>query len=144
MKPKNKANTEAKATSYKIRGGKLIRRTEKEQAELDQLKAERDGNPEEGNVGSGTARIKEEFIMIAESQALKLRQTGSFGCAMIFLILLYQKFRHRGKPFLMPIEPLVEDGFSRTTQWRAIVRLEKVGLISVKRKRRQPPSITVL
>lgn len=144
MKAKNKANTEAKVTSYKIGGGELIRRTEKEQVELDQLKAERYGNPEEGSAGSGAAKIKGKFIMIAELQVLKLRQTGSFGCAMIFLILLYQKFRHRGKAFLMPIEPLVEDGFSRTTQWRAIVRLEKVGLISVKRRRRHPPSITVL
>jgi hypothetical protein len=144
MKAKSKAKTETNVTSYKIRGGKLIRRTEKEQAELDQLKAERYGSPEEGSAGIGGVRMKEKFIMIAESQALKLRQIGSFGCAMIFLILLYQKFCHRGKPFLMPIEPLVEEGFSRTTQWRAIARLEKHGLISVKRRHRQPPSITVL
>ena len=139
-----KAKTETKVTSYKIRGGRLIRRTEEEQAELDQLRAEHCGNPEERSAGSGAVRMKEKFIMIAESQALKLRQTESFGCVMIFLILQYQKFRHRGKPFLMPIEPLVEDGFSRTTQWRAIVRLEKIGLISVERRHRQRPSITVL
>ena len=71
MKAKNKANTEAKVTSYKIGGGELIRRTEKEQVELDQLKAERYGNPEEGSAGSGAARIKREIhhdCRIASSQ----------------------------------------------------------------------------
>ena len=51
------------------------------------------------------------------------------------MVMLYENFRHRGKPFILPADKLAtHGGFSRRTQHRALLQLEACGLISVKRK----------
>jgi hypothetical protein len=131
-------------TNSKFRNGKIIRRTEQEQVELDRLKAE--CGILEGDAGKPKlVKTKEpRFIQTTIPQFLKLRQTESFACVMIYPVLQYQWWCRGDKSFVLPTEFLLRDGFSRITQRRALIQLETVGLISVERKHRNLPRITVL
>ena len=104
-------------TGYKIRGGKPIRRTEEEQAELDQLKLERSKSESEAE-GSKATGAEGNFIMITDVQLLKL-QLKSSPEPDDLPNPAKSEFRHRGNSFLMPTEPLLKEGFSRRHTGRA-------------------------
>src|SRR5664279_5327431 len=106
--------------SYKIRDGKLVRRTAAEQAVIDQRKAVYFG--QQGVVHPKSNKTKGSFAIVTGVQADRLMRLKSHACDMIFLILSYQNFRHRGKSFTMPTEQLAEDGFSRRTQGWALTQ----------------------
>ena len=64
---------------------------------------------------------------------------------LIFMVMLHENFRHRGKPFILPADKLAaHGGFNPRTQRRALLQLEACGLISVRRKNRKSPEIAVL
>ena len=131
--------------SKKIVNGKFVERTAEEEAELQRL---RDSKAEQyANVGKPTSKkpkSKEAFAKITASQFEKLMRIESSASVKIFIVLAYQSFKHWDKPFQLSTDNLAKNGFSRTTQWRALTQLEKVGLISVERRHRGPPIITVL
>jgi len=62
----------------------------------------------------------------------------------MFIALIYQSFKQWDKPFQISTDSFAKNGFSPATQRRALTQLEKVGLISVGRKHRDQPTITVL
>ena len=130
--------------SKKNRNGKFVERTAEEQAELDRLKAEYYANVSTRNSKSKRPKSKEHFAKITDSQFEKLMRIESSASVKIFIVLAYQSFKHWDKPFQLSTDNFAKNGFSRTTQWRALTQLEKVSLISVERRHRGPPIITVL
>jgi hypothetical protein len=121
--------------SYKIRGGKLVDRTPEERADLDRQKAKFYGNPRETN---------EPFVKLTTSQLEQLFRLKSPSSVCIFMVILHENFRHRGKPFIFPAGKLAaQGGFSPRTQRRALLQLEACGLILIRRKNRELPVITI-
>jgi hypothetical protein len=130
--------------SKKIQNGKFVERTAEDESRFQRLKAEYYGKVG-GPSNSKPKRSKEAFAKITASQFEKLMHIKSGVSARLFIALTYQAFKHWGKPFQMLPDNFVKNGFSLTTQWRALTELEKVGLISVERRpRQQPPIVTVL
>jgi hypothetical protein len=129
--------------SKKIVNGKFVTRTAEEEVEFQRLKAEYYTNANVTN--PKPKRSKEAFTKITASQFEKLMLIKSNASVKLFIVLTYQAFKHWGKPFQMSVEDFAKNGFHRTTQWRALAQLERVGLISVDWKPRSgPPVITVL
>jgi hypothetical protein len=124
-----------KTTSYKFVGGKLVARTALEHAKLVELrKAASSKKP------GKAARSKKPFIMISRTQQEKLDALGSAPCMRLFMALLWEDFRHRGRAFPLLTGKVLDPQAQR----RALSRLEAGGLISVQRRRPKPPLITVL
>ncbi len=131
--------------SKKIRNGKFVERTAEEEIEFQRLKVEY-----YANVEKTTPKFKRRPKIEGNFVPLKLEQIDRWNNASklsketgIFFILLYENYL-RNAPFRLPADKLIKGGFSRTTQKRVLAKLEKAGLISVLRRHKGPPTITVL
>jgi hypothetical protein len=129
--------------SKKIKNGKFVERTPEEQAELDRLKAEYYANGGASKKPKKT-KITGAFAPVTDAQFEKLMPIKSCASVKLFIVLVYQAFKHWRKPFQMLPDNFAKNGFSRATQKRALVQLEVAGLILVERRHRGPPVITVL
>ena len=91
------------------------------------------------------SKSTEPFVKLTVSQLNKLFGLRSPASVFIFLVMLHENFRHRGKPFILPADKLAaRGGFNPRTQRRALLQLEACGLISVRRGNRKSPEIAVL
>jgi hypothetical protein len=122
-------------TSYKFVGGKLVARTAEEHAKL--LELRKAASP---NKPGRAARSKGSFIMISQAQQERLDALGLSPCMRLFMALLWEDFRHRGRAFPLLTGKVLDPQAQR----RALSRLEAGGLISVQRRPPKPPLITVL
>jgi hypothetical protein len=59
----------------------------------------------------------------------------------VALYLLYLHWKDGGKPIKFATSTLRSDGVSRQSKWRALVDLERRGLISIERRRRLAPLV---
>jgi hypothetical protein len=123
------------ATSYKFVDGKLVARTAEEHAKLVELR-----KAASHNKPAKAARSKESFIMISQTQQERLDALGLSPCIRLFMVLLWERFRHRGRTFHLPTGKVL----NAQAQRRALSQLEAGGLISVQRRPPKPPLITVL
>jgi hypothetical protein len=128
-----------KTTSYKFVGGKLVARTAEELTRLKQLKAE------QAKCAKGRMpRSTERFAIVTLSQAEKLIMLEHV-CWPLFTILLFENFRQRGQPFILPTRQLnTVQGLRPTNLRQALIQLETCGLISITRNPPKPPLIAVL
>jgi hypothetical protein len=62
----------------------------------------------------------------------------------VAFVILYLNWKARGTPIKLSNSMLLMDGVSRRSKWRALEHLEQVGLISVERRVRKSPIVTVL
>jgi hypothetical protein len=89
---------------------------------------------------------REQFVKLPmwwhERLANSPTATGSIILVAIYIAHLH--WRHYGKPFKLPNGMLKYDGISRHTKWRALNVLERLGLITVERRRRKSPIIHAL
>ena len=60
------------------------------------------------------------------------------------LRLLYLHWKGDGKPIKLANGMLAIDGISRWSKWRAIQELERLGLITIDRRQRKSPIITLI
>jgi hypothetical protein len=128
-----------KTKSYKIRCGKLVERTAEELARLERLKAKQ-AKPAKGRM----PRAEGRFVITTATQAAKLIGLEHV-CWPLFTILSFENFRHRGAAFALPTSKLnTLKGLSPRNLRRALIQLERCGLISVVRNPPRPPLITVL
>ncbi len=138
------------SNSFKIVNGKLARRTAAECAKVAQLWDDFDRKEMMRKAKSKIPRSTERFIKITISQIIKLVDLEFDPTTFIFFVVMVEATRHWGKPFVFPAEQLRlhgganERGISLSAQYRALARLEKVGLISVQRQPPKPPIITVV
>jgi hypothetical protein len=136
--------------SFKIVGGKLVRRTKAESAKVAKMWAEFDKKEAANKAKSRIPRSTERYIKITASQLVKLSDIKFDPTAFIFFVIMYEANRNWGKPFIFPAEKLQkhggadEQGICLRTQREVLARLEKAGLISVQRQPPKQPVITVL
>ena len=85
---------------------------------------------------------REHFIRVPFSWLERLN--GASGKAhALALHLLYLHWKAKGAAFKLTNGMLEIDGIGRTSKWRALLELEGRGLISVERRSRKSPMITV-
>ena len=92
-----------KTKSYKFTGGKLVERTAEEQAELQRRKAEAAPPPR-------MPKSKEPFVKLTIPQLKSCLASGRERGVLIFMVMLHENFRHRGKPFILPADKLAAHG----------------------------------
>ncbi len=87
---------------------------------------------------------REKFIMVP--MTWRERLTGATGnTILVALDLLYLAWKGgKGKPVRLANGMLRQDGVSRHSKWRALKDLERRRLITVKRRPRQSPLITLI
>lgn len=139
---------------FKIVGGKLVRRTKAESAKVAKMWDEFDKKEATNKAGKTKPKIPrsgEHFIKITASEFVKLADHDKLSVtAFIFFVMKFEANRNWGKPFIFPSKQLREygganeKGIGFRTQQRALVWLEKRGLISVRRQPPKPPLIVVL
>lgn len=103
--------------------------------------------PEQVLVSSRTprriAKRREHFIQVPFGWLERLDGAAAKVYALA-LHLLYLNWRNKGQAFRLPNGMLLVDGISRRTKWRALVELERRGLISIERRPRKSPLIRVI
>jgi hypothetical protein len=123
----------------KFQNGKFVPRTQEEERRLNEYFA---AAPKLQRV----PRRYEPFIQITLRQLDRLIPSLSRSSKVsIFFMLCYESFRHRGAAFAWPAAKLADiGGFKPWTQRRAVLYLEKAGLISVQRRHRKLPIVQIL
>jgi hypothetical protein len=133
-----------KTNSYKIVGGRLVERTAEELARLKRLKIEQFARERTSSAKKWMPRSTDWFVKVILTQTDKLLQLDPV-CCPLFLILLVENFRHKGRPFILPTRKLnTVKGLRPTNLRSALIQLERCGLIAVARRRPRPPLITVM
>jgi hypothetical protein len=103
--------------------------------------------PEQVSVSSRTPRRianrREHFIQVPFSWLERLDGAAAKVYALA-LHLLYLDWRNKSQAFRLPNGMLANDGISRRTKWRALVELERRGLISIERRPKKSPLIRVI
>jgi hypothetical protein len=85
---------------------------------------------------------REHFIKVPFSWVERL--SGASGQVIrLALLLLYLHWKSRGAPIKLANGMLKIDGIGRTTKWRALLELERRGLISIERRPGKSPWVSV-
>lgn len=61
----------------------------------------------------------------------------------VALHLLYQHWKNRGRPISLANGILVMEGVARTTKWRGLRELERLELVTIERRPRRSPLVTL-
>jgi hypothetical protein len=88
-------------------------------------------------------RRRREFIKVPLTWAERLGGTRG-QTAVVALHLLHQAWRNRGGAFTLANGALKAKGVGRDAKRRALAELERHGLISVERRPKKSPRVTVL
>lgn len=88
------------------------------------------------------AKRREHFIRVPFSWLERLKGASGQVYAMA-LHLQYLHWRHKARAFKLPNGMLKIDGIGRTAKWRALVELERRGLVSIERRPKKSPRVTV-
>jgi len=88
------------------------------------------------------AKRRAHFIRVPFDWLERL-QGASGQVYAVALHLLYLRWQHKGRRFTLPNGMLRIDGVGRTSKWRALVELEHRGLVSIERRPRKSPWVTV-
>lgn len=89
-------------------------------------------------------RRRQQFVMVPWVWAEKLATVRYIATYRVALHILYRHWRGRGEPFTLSNGAMLMEGVSRWQKWRALGELEKLGLITIERRQRKTPRITVL
>jgi hypothetical protein len=96
--------------------------------------------------GSTPAKIqnrRENFIMMPMIWWERLSECTSAHTYHVAIFLLHLHWRNHRKPFKLANGMLKYDGVSQPTKWRALVALERLGLITVDGRKGKSPTIHV-
>jgi hypothetical protein len=85
---------------------------------------------------------REHFIQVPFGWLERLSGAGG-KVIIVALHLLYLHWKNRGAPIKLANGMLKIDGVGRTTKWRALLELERRGLISIERRPGKSPWVSV-
>jgi hypothetical protein len=85
---------------------------------------------------------KDTFIMVPLIQAAAVTKVTKTPKAMVGLMVLYEAWANKGRPFALSNIKLAGYGISRYAKQRALEEMEAAGLITVERKQGCAPTVT--
>jgi hypothetical protein len=84
------------------------------------------------------------FVKVPLSLAAALAKATKTPKAMLWMLLLYEAWRAKGKPFTLSNVKLARYGVNRERKRQALAEMKAAGLIMVEQKGKQSPIITFL
>ena len=108
------------------------------------------GLPKHGNLSvvqsraaiSAQQRRKKHFVILPMEWIDRLEHARHVSTFKVAHELLYRRWKTGQQSVLLPNTGLA--GVSRWGKWRALLELERLGLIAIERRRRKSPKITIL
>ena len=88
-------------------------------------------------------RRREHFVKVPWSWVERLAKARYTATYRVALHILYRRWKSSGKPFTLSNGMVAMEGVSRWQKWRALRELEQLGLITIERRKRKTPRITV-
>jgi hypothetical protein len=88
-------------------------------------------------------RRRRQFVLVPWTwieQLAKARYTATYRVA---LHILFRHWKDSGQPFSLSNGMLAIEGISRWQKWRALRELEELELITIERRKRKTPRITL-
>jgi hypothetical protein len=85
----------------------------------------------------------EHFVKVPWAWVERLAQAHCVVTYRVALHLLYRHWKAHGHPISLANGVLQMEGVARTTKWRGLRELEQLGLITIERRPRKSPLVTV-
>ena len=86
---------------------------------------------------------REHFVRVPWTWVERLTNARHTATYRVALFVLYRHWKGGGKPFTLSNTAVEDQGVSRWTKWAALGELEQLGLITVERRVRRSPKVTV-
>ena len=89
-------------------------------------------------------RRRRQFVKVPWSWIERLAGAHYIASYRVALHLLYQHWKQGDRPILLANGMLRRDGVAPVTKWRALRELDQLGLITIERRPRKSPLVTVI
>ena len=99
-------------------------------------------DPRYRNVGK-PKKWQRHYVQFPWRWVERLQAAKRISTYRLALLLVYEHWRTRGRPMVLSNVVLEREGVSRRSKWRALVELENLGLVEVRRRRRQSPRLVL-
>jgi hypothetical protein len=86
---------------------------------------------------------RQQFVKVRWAWIERLCKARRASTLKVALFILHLDWKHHGRPFALGNHAMAEDGISRYQKRDALRELEQLGLISIQRRRRKSPLITI-
>jgi hypothetical protein len=87
---------------------------------------------------------RQQFVLMPWTWLERLAQSQSANTYRVAVTLLYLHWKAKGDPIKLANGMLAMDGVSRSSKGRALAELERFGLITIKRRQRKSPIVTLI
>jgi hypothetical protein len=87
---------------------------------------------------------RRQFVKVPWVWVDRLQTTARGSTYRLALILLYEHWRTGGRTIAVPNTFARKEGLSARSKWNALKELEQMGLITVERRRRRSPQVSLL
>jgi len=116
----------------------------RDQAELDEilLPEQEEGDPRP-RLRPRKGRANAAFVMVPLSWAEQLAKAPTVATVTVAIRLLHLSWKAEGRPVLLGNVALQPLGIDRYKKRRALIALERMGLVSVERRTRKSPRVTL-
>jgi len=87
---------------------------------------------------------RQQFVKVPWAWIERLVEARHIATYRVALHVLYRHWKNGGLPFTLSNAAIADEGVSRWRKWEALGELEQLGLITVERRKRRSPRITVI
>jgi hypothetical protein len=84
------------------------------------------------------------YVRVPWAWVERLRGTQRASTYQLALLVLYEDWKAGGQPVVLSNILAEAEGLSRRAKWRALAELEKRGLVTVERRPRQSPRLSLM
>jgi hypothetical protein len=88
-------------------------------------------------------RRKDTFVQVPLMRAASMAKATKTTKAMVWLVVLYEWWANKGRPFTLSNKKLAGYGVTHDTKRRALRELEAAGLITVEQNGKRAPVVTL-
>ena len=97
-----------------------------------------------GSAPKKLRKQRQHFIKIPWTWVERLVEARHIATYRVALHVLYRHWKGGGLPFTLSNTSVADEGVTQWRKWDALRELEQLGLITVERRRRRSPRITVI
>ena len=91
-----------------------------------------------------TQKRRQHFVKVPGTWVERLATARYIATYRVALHALYRHWKGHGMSFTLSNTAMVDEGVSRHRKWEALGELEQLGLITVERRKRRSPRVTVI
>jgi hypothetical protein len=84
------------------------------------------------------------FVKVPSTWIERLVEARHIATYRVALHVLYRHWKGGGAPFTLSNTAMANEGVTRHRKWEALGELEQLGLVTVERRKRRSPRVTVI